>query len=56
MSDDSEKGRSGAKLTRRQMDIIEAEMIKGRSERREYAGDPMQPLALRIFLKRNRKK
>jgi hypothetical protein len=56
MSEGSEKPRPAGMLSKREMDRIEAEMIKGRFERREYAGDPKQPLVLRVLLKRNRKK
>lgn len=51
-----EKPRSREKLSRREMNRIEAEMIKGRFERREFAGDPKQPRRLWVLLKRNRKK
>jgi hypothetical protein len=38
----SEGERQGRKLSRKELDKIEAEMIKRPFERREFAGDPNQ--------------
>jgi hypothetical protein len=53
MADDRTEKPEGRKLTRKELDRIEAEMIKRPFERREFAGDPRQP---RRFWVRTRNK
>jgi hypothetical protein len=52
MAEDRQK-KADVKLTRKEMDRIEAEMIMRPFERREFAGDPKQP---RRFWVRTRNK
>ena len=40
------------KKTRKELDVIERDLVKGSFERREYAGDPNQPAAVRIRLRK----
>jgi hypothetical protein len=53
MAEDQKQKREQAKLTRKELDRIEAEMIMRPYERREFAGDPKQP---RRFWVRTRNK
>jgi hypothetical protein len=53
MAGSADRERAGAKLSRKELDKIEAEMIKRPFERREFAGDPNQP---RRFWVRTRNK
>jgi hypothetical protein len=50
----SEGERAGRKLSRKEMDKLEAEMIKRPFERREFAGDPNQ--ARRFWVRTRNKK
>lgn len=56
MGQQPEKSEKHAKLSRKELDRIEVELIKRPFERREFAGDPRQPRHLWVWLKRNRKK
>jgi hypothetical protein len=53
MAEDQQRKKAETKLSRKELDQIEAEMIKRPFERREYAGDPRQP---RRFWVRTRNK
>lgn len=53
MSEDPRPKKPAAKLSRKELDRIEAEMIMRPFERREFAGDPKQP---RRFWVRTRNK
>jgi hypothetical protein len=53
MAESADRERAGTKLSRKELDKIEAEMIKRPFERREFAGDPKQP---RRFWVRTRNK
>ena len=53
MAEDQGDKREPKKLTRKELDRLEAEMIKRPFERREFAGDPQQP---RRFWVRTRNK
>jgi hypothetical protein len=53
MAESADGKRAGAKLSRKELDKLEAEMIKRPFELREFAGDPNQP---RRFWVRTRNK